>query len=99
MAADLPSILRALLNPSGAFVEPTVWDVGQLCEVRGADSEWHTGKIYENIVNGDHQPAWKINTRSNVEIVARSGELRAHTLAQFRNCEWKIKTSKPSRPI
>jgi hypothetical protein len=79
VAADLPSSLRALLDPSGVFVEPTAWDVGQLCEVRGSDGGWHTGKIYEKIVNGDHQLAWKINTRSNAGIVARSDELRAHT--------------------
>lgn len=78
VAADLPSSLRALLDPSGVFVEHTAWDVGQLCEVRGADGEWHTGKISEKIVNGDHQLAWKINTRSNAQIVARSGDLRAH---------------------
>ena len=79
VAAGLQSGLRELLDPSGVFVEPTVWDVGQLCEVRGADGEGHAGKIYEKVVKGDHQQSWKITTWSGATIVARSGELRAHT--------------------
>ena len=78
VAAGLPAGLRALLDPSDVFVMGEGWDVGQLCEVRGADGEWRAGTIRKKIVNGDHQQAWRIDFAGRGgEVTARSGELRA----------------------
>jgi hypothetical protein len=78
VAAGLPAGLRALLDPIDVSVMGEGWDVGQFCEVRGADGEWLAGTIREKIVNGDHQQAWRVGIAGrDGEVTARSDELRA----------------------